>query len=465
MNDEEVETVTIYIALVANPKPQLVAELENMISSDPHSGDPLLLAYSGIISRASPDLQQHMTLFLTNRLPQAEINSNSLIHHILALGNSASSRVTSSLIDYLGHPDEDVQLTSILAMRFLMNEPSIQKSLKQLLTQSHVTEHHISMIAKSLLYGVERAKMNHQKVPYSSDFVEALVLSALGTESEAVHVTFTNYLQAVNTDDSLELLKLFKYAKTQDFEENESNHTRFRRGKQWDENNSVYNLVAPLAERQDDVRRYRYKLSYIWGKQFGGSDINAQVAAGGFAGVSDINKYKLFGHAVAKANCYDRSLTIVEFLALHKQEGKDIKSHIYANIIGITLVDISQESDSSLCHTFDKQLYEGKEYTIFEFTYSFFIVVGTLNFGLKATAKFTTGMYLETCISGTLSIENGVSGSLTAAVGLTPTLTLAVSATGDVEILASFGNIKFNVLLYGLNESTCCHQIKMYIAQ
>ena len=167
MNDEEVETVTIYIALVANPQPQLVAELENMISSDPHSGDPLLLAYSGIISRASPDLQQRMTLFLMNRLPQAEINRTSLIHHILALGNTASPRVTSSLIDYLGHPDEDVQLTSILAMRFLMNEPSIQKSLKDLLTQSHVTEDHLSMIAKSLLYGVERAELNHQKMPFS----------------------------------------------------------------------------------------------------------------------------------------------------------------------------------------------------------------------------------------------------------------------------------------------------------
>ena len=437
MNDEEVETVTIYIALVANPQPQLVAELENMISSDPHSGDPLLLAYSGIISRASPDLQQRMTLFLTNRLPQAEINRTSLIHHILALGNTASPRVTSSLIDYLGHPDEDVQLTSILAMRFLMNEPSIQKSLKDLLTQSHVTEDHLSMIAKSLLYGVERAELNHQKMPFSSDFAEALALSTLGTENEGLHAAFTNYLQAINTDDSLALLKLFRYAKTKDFGENESNHTRFRRGTQWDENNSVYNLVAPLAERREDVSKYQHKLSYIWGKQFGGGDINAQVAAGGFAGVSDINKYKLFGHAVAKANCYDHSLTILEFLVLHKQEGTAIESRIYANIIGITLVDLSQESDSKVCRNLDKDLYEGKEYTIFEFTYSIFIVVGTLNFGLKATAQFTTGMYLEACVSGTLSLEDGASGTLTAAVGLTPTLTLTVSASGDVEIVVS----------------------------
>ena len=432
MNDEEAETVTIYIALVANPQPQLVAELENMISSDPHSGDPLLLAYGGIISRASPDLQQRMTLFLMNRLPEAEINSTSLIHHILALGNTASPRVTSSLIDYLGHPDKDVQLTSILAMRFLMNEPSIQKSLKELLTHSLVTEDHVTMIAKSLLYGTERAKMEHQNMPYSSDFVQALVMAALGTENEELHTALTTYLQTVHTDESVELLRLFKFAETKDFDEKYANATRFRRGSTWDENNADYNLVESLAERQSDVSKYQNKLAYIWGKKFGGSDINAQLAAGGFAGVSNAGSYKLFGHAVAKANCYDRSLTIIEFLILRLKEPTYTQSRVYVNIIGITLVNIDQREDASVCGTIEKPLYEGKEYTIFDFTYSIFIVVGTLNFNLKATAQFTAGMYMEFC-------DNH--GSVSVAVGLTPTLTLRVSASGDLEILVGFCNM------------------------
>ena len=429
MNDEEVETVTIYIALLANPQPQLVAELENMISSDPHSGDPLLLAYGGIISRASPDLQQRMTLFLMNRLPEAEIKSTSLIHHILALGNTASPRVTSSLIDYLGHPDKDVQLTSILAMRFLMNEPSIQKSLKELLTHSLVNEDHVTMITKSLLYGTERAKMEHQKVPYSSDFVQALVMAALGTENEELHTALTTYLQAVHTDESRELLRLFKFAKTKDFDEKYANATRFRRGSTWDENNDDYNLIESLAERQSDVKTYENKLAYIWGKTFGGSDINAQVAAGGFAGVSDAGTYKLFGRAVAKANCYDHSLTIIEFLILRLKEATYTQSRVYVNIIGITLVNIDEIEDASVCGTIEKPLYEGKEYTIFDFTYSIFIVVGTLNFGLEATAQFSAGMYMEFC-------DNA--GSVSVAVGLTPTLTISVSASGDLEIAVGF---------------------------
>ena len=426
VNDEEIETVTIYIALVANPHPQFVAKLEELISSDAHSGDPLLLAYAGIISRASPDLQQRMTLFLINRLPQAETNSTSLIHHILSLGNAASPHLTSFLIDYLGHPDKDVQLTSILAMRFLMNEPSVQKSLKELLYQPHTSDEHVAMIAKALLYGIERAKLNYQTKPYSSDFAEALVTSSIHIEDEELHDAITTYLQSINTDSSRDLLKFFKFAKMENYDAKYSNTTRFRRGTQWDENNHLYNLVQPLAVRQDDVRRYKHRLSYIWAKQFGGGDINAQVAAGGFAGLSDSGDYKLFGRGVAKANCYDRSLTFIEFLVLRQKNSQSTVSRLYANVLGITLKNVNLKEGASVCVSHEEPIYEGKEYTVFDFTYSIFVVVGTLNFNLKATVQFSAGLYVEGC-------ENH--GSLSVAAGMSPTITIRVYAGGDLEIV------------------------------
>ena len=411
--------------MVSNPHPQLVTKLESLISSDVHSGDPLLLAYGSIISRASPELQQRMILFLINCLPQAETNITSLIHHILSLGNTASPRISSFLISYLSHPENDVQLTSILAMRFVMNEPSIQTSLTELLRQPHTSEDHLLMIVKALLYGFERATTNSEEKPYSHDFTEALVMSAVNIDNEELHSALTTYLQTINTRDSYDLLKFLKLAKPTDLDEKHANATRFCRGKQWDDNNSAYNLVAPLAERQEDVRKYQNKLSYIWRKQFGGGDINAQVAAGGFTGVSNSGSYKLFAHAVAKANCYDRSSTFLEFLVLRKKESHSTVSKLYANIMGTTLKNIQQTQDASVCQGFEEPLYEGKEYTIFDFTYSIWIVVGTLNFHLTATAQFTTGMYIDFC-------ENH--GSLTATAGLSPTLTLRVSATGDLEI-------------------------------
>lgn len=426
VNDEEIETVIIYIALVANPHPQFVAKLEELISSDAHSGDPLLLAYGGIISRASPDLQQRMTLFLINRLPQAETNTTSLIHHILSLGNAASPRVTSFLIDYLGHPDKDVQLTSILAMRYLMNEPSVQKSLTELLLQPRTTDDLVAMIAKALLYGTERAKINYQPKPYSSDLAEALVVSALNIDDKELHAAIITYLQSINSDNSRDLLEFFTFAKMSNHDTKYSNTTRFRRGTQWDEVNNVYNLVEPLSERQDDVRRYQHRLSYIWGKQFGGGDINVQIAAGGFAGVSNSGDYKLFGRGVAKANCYDRSLTFIDFLVLRKKDSQSTTSRLYANVLGITLKNIDLKEGAEVCQSHEEPIYEGREYTIFDFTYSIFVVVGTLNFNLRATTQFSAGLYVEAC-------ENH--GSLTAAAGMSPTLTIRVSAGGDLEIV------------------------------
>ena len=315
--------------MAANPQPQFVAKLEKLISPDVHSSDPLLLAYGAIISRASPNLQERMMLFLTDRLPQAETNSTSLIHHILSLGNSASPNMSQILIDYLKHPEIDVQLTSILAMRFIMNQSLIQKYLQNMLYQLDFTEDHITMIVKALLYGCERAKVTNQVKPYSNNLAETLVVIAAATDNEEMHVALTTYLKTISTEHSLDLLNILSSVKNSSFEMDASNTTRLRRGTTWDENNSVYNLVAPLSVRQNDVRIYQNKLSYIWGKKFGVKDINAEVAAGGFVGVSNAGSYKLFGKAVAKATCYDRSLTFVEFIILRQKSSSSTISKIW----------------------------------------------------------------------------------------------------------------------------------------
>ena len=145
-------------------------------------------------------------------------------------------------------------------------------------------------------------------------------------------------------------------------------------------------------------------------------------------GVANSGDYKLFGNAVAKANCYDRSLTILQFLILREKDSTSTVSRFYAVVLGVTLKNIQITEDASVCKILERPLHEGKEYTIFDFTYSIFVVVGTLNFNLKATIQFTAGMYIEFC-------DNH--GSLTVGAGLSPTLTIKVSAGGDLEIVVN----------------------------
>ena len=416
----------MYIAMLANPQPQMVDKLEKLISSDVHSSDPLLLAYGAIIPRASPELQQRMVLFLINRLPEAETNITSLIHHLLSLGNSGSPHISNHLIDYLNHPESDVQLTAILAMRFLMREPSIQKSLKDLLAQPDISGDHLTVIAKALVYACERAKMNFEEKPYLSDLAEALVALAIKIPNEELHSTLSQYLRGINTPDSLKLLQILKFHHKSGSAKDRANTTRFNRGIMWDEKSEDYDTVAPLSEREDDVKKYQNKLSYIWGKTFGGGDINAEVSAGGFVGVANSGDYKLFEKAVAKANCYDRSLTFLQFLILSKKDPDSRMSRFYAVVMGITLKNIQVKEDANICATHKHPLSEEREYTVFKFTYSIFVVVGTLNFNLHATVRFSAEMFVEFCEKH---------GSLTVRAGLSPNLTISVTAGGDLEIV------------------------------
>ena len=97
------------------------------------------------------------------------------------------------------------------------------------------------------------------------------------------------------------------------------------------------------------------------------------MAAGEFAGISRSGNYKSFGHAVTKANCYDRSLTFLDFLVLREKTASSTVSKLYAQVLGVTLKNIDRREDSSVCKGFEEPLYEGKECTIFDLHIAFLL--------------------------------------------------------------------------------------------
>jgi hypothetical protein len=425
VNDEEWEAVAFYLALVDSPQPEFVAKLEGLISSDPHSTDPLLLVYGAIVPNASPELQHKMVLFLSNRLPEAETNSTSLIHHILSLGNSGSLNISNYLIDYLQHPETDIQLMAIFAMRSIIDHPPVEQCLKDFLVQPQLTEDHLTVMAKSLMYGCEMAMMKNQPKPYSKDLAESLVAFSTEVDNEEFHSALQDYLKAVDTQDSFELLQLMKIVTSGKANETVANATRFERGTTWNARNSLYDLVSSFSERNSDVIKYRQKLSYIWGKRFGAKKINVQVAAGGFAGVSSAGDYKLFGRAVAKAQFYNRGGTIIDFLVLRQKTARATISRLYIVFLGRTLMNFHRVRDPTSCTTIPKNLYNGRRYPLFTFGTGVFVVIGTLQIRLSSFMQFTAGMYIKFCDHH---------GKATAATGLTPTLTITVSASGYLDI-------------------------------
>ena len=401
----------IYIAFTENPQPQMISELEERIGDDTHSTDPLLLAYGALVAKASPDLQQRMTLFLLSRLSLAETNRSSLIHHILSLGNTESHQAASSIVGYLQHPDHHVQLSSIYALRYATSDNLVQKALTTLLKQPHVSDEHIATLLQCLLYGVEHASNNRIEKPFDTDLGSALLSSVMDTDNEELHLSLTSYLQLVNSDESRNLLKLMTSPSEGAAH---SNSTRLRRGSYWADSNALYNLVSPLATRRSDMRVYPNHKAYIWGKRFGVSKGNVQVAAGGFIGGNNQGGFKIFGRGKAVGHAFGKTKTAVDFLVHGEKSSRSSKSTIirlYAQIMGKTLVNVNENSE--ICRKYGRPL-GTRKYTLFNFRFSVFIYVGTLSFHIAGYVSLNTNLYVQFCLGkGRLRAEAGLGAGIT----------------------------------------------------
>ena len=422
VDEEEHGCIVTYIAFAASPQPQLISKLENRIGNDTHSTDPLLLAYGALVAKASPDLQQRMTLFLLSRLPHAENNTSSLIHHIFSLGNTKSNQVIISLTDYLQHPDHHVQLSSIYALRYATSDSLVQKSLTTLLSQPQVSDEHLATVLRCLLYGIEHASNTHTQTPFNIDLATVLTSSVMKTKNEELQQAVIRYLQLVKNEESLNLVRLMTAPQSKQ----NSNSTRFRRGSDWAENNGVYNLISSLATRQDDVMLYPYHKAYIWGKKFGVSKGNIQIAAGGFIGASLTGDYKVFAQATAAAHAFGKTKTAVDFLVLREKNGRDVCTRVYGEIIGITLLNTNEKPQSVLCSSFSNTLYETSKYTLFNFQFSVFIYVGYLTFRVGGYVSLNSVLNVDYCMD---------TSSINAAAGLATTITMELRAEASATLI------------------------------
>ena len=436
VDEEEQSCIVAYIAFAASPQPQMISELENRIGNDTHSTDPFLLAYGALVAKASPDLQQRMTLFLLSRLPQAETNSSSLIHHILSLGNTESHQVTSSLTDYLQHPDHHVQLSSIYALRYATNDSLVQKALITLLSQSQVSNEHLATVLRCLLYGIEHAANTHTQTPFNVDLATVLTSSVMNTDKEELQQTLSRYLQLVNNPQSMELLRHVSAPQSKGY----SNNTRLKRGAVWDENNPCYDLVSPLSTRQEDVRGYPSHKAYISSRKHGVPEVYLKVAVGAFIGSNLDGDFKIFARAIAVAHAYSTTTTIADSLVLHETKKRNALmrrdaetetkersafTRRYAEIVGKILLNIN-DFQSTLCDNSSIALYQVSKFTVFNFQYSVFIYAGYLTFRVAGYTSLNSVLNLDYCLDNS---------SINAEAGLATTITLELQAEESATLI------------------------------
>ena len=431
MTDEkERNTVITFIAFIQNPSPELVSQFEALIDPDVESIDPQLLAYGALASSATPALQQRIVQFLQSRLVAAEDNLVAVVHLIHALSNTGCNTTVSIFIGYLNHGNVNVQLAAINAMRKHTNNELVRDTFISMLNQPSLTEVQITAIIKTLISGLEHQNLNGLKKADNTLLLTTLVSAAMKIDSLELHQLLVCYALKSDTDETNENLNILytSVAETEMKPEGNETHGRLKRGTSyWKSSNSLYNLVESYWDRVSDYNNYPYHKAYLWAKEFGVSDLNAKIAAGGFIGVSNNGfDFKVFARAKAQGEAFGYTITALDVKLLIEKSGTDWEIQLYAEVKGHVLV--SYDETKSLEWTYEWPLYESTKYTILHLEHSVWIHVGWLT--------FTIDVYAELGVTAEAVLSADFISSATAAV--IPVATLTAEASAQASLLVRF---------------------------
>ena len=405
-----------------------ISRIQEILHSNVQSTDSLLLAYGALASKLSPEVQQQAVEFLLDKLNSVQEDSDSLVHLIHSLGNSASNLTLDPLLDYAASENLEVQLAAIYALRKHTNNIMVQEAFIAILRKPNVQEDQISTITQTLNAGLEHMKLSGNTEHNNPELIAALVSAAMKINSPELHSFIAQYLLNLKTEVGAKYAQVLQSKHTEAGAHGNNTHTRLRRGSDWDESNSLYDLVASRSSRASDVNTYPYHRAYLYGKKFGLSDLNVQFAAGGFAGVSPVNaNYKMFGRAVAKGYAFGRSKTGLDAQILNEKQNNRVHVKLYASVVGHVLINTDEWRDISYCTSRSWPLYDSPRYTLLSFSYSVFIFVGFLRFRVSVTAEMNVNARAELCI--------GLPADASAT--LIPSLTLRAEGSASASLLVS----------------------------
>ena len=386
-------------------------------SVDFEEKDALLLSLGVLASRAQQDVEVAIANFLIEHL-QNSTDTSALVHLLLAMGNTGSKHVVTTILSYLDHETSDVQEASILALVKFTYIQEVQDALQGLLA-SNPDEEIISKITHTLIKGqlyAEGIDINIE-VDSSHPIFSTLVTVVLNTNDTDLINQVSVYMRKAGGEQALEFLDQL--------------HTRLRRGTDWDAHNSDYNCVASQQSRASDVTSYPKHQAYIYGKRLGNSDVNLQVGGGAFVGIStNCNNMKGFARACARANFFNtrRDLAEIEFKVV--KTGATINGRAYLEFGGNVLRNYQQSVDTTRCFSYDRSLYQTRR-RIFSFTYSFWVYVGTVDASISLYLSINVNFEAELCASLNL---NELLSSTTAIV---PRVSLTLDGSASYTFVVS----------------------------
>lgn len=313
LNEDERKALLHQLGLLKNANLDLV----NTIISSIHTNDDDIILVLGALARNNNfTIQKVITDELSKRL-NTVLSSNNIETAstlIYALGNSGSKLASFPLLSTLKYDNVDIKICVIRSLSLYLDQPIVQEAIVSLLPSAD-EEKVLEEILKILIDAFEHKILTNP----SEELVGTIINSAAQLEDPNLYELLIKYLHLLKINENDVYLDLLK----QPYNNGELQHhingtSRVKRGSDWDQSYSGYDVVASLYERRNDVTMYPDHRAYIWGKTFGGSKLNLKVGAGAFAGLylsSTTIRGKFFSRVVAKVNVFGISINVVDILS------------------------------------------------------------------------------------------------------------------------------------------------------
>ena len=353
-----------------------------------------------------------------------------MVHYIHALGNTGSPFALDTIVSFHNHSDLEVQLASISAMRKLINDPLVEQTLYSILQTTPTSYEHVVAIAETLSDGAKYLEERDIDYIASMELQTALVASAVQLGDIQLSELILSFVEIFETPESEGLAEALENIIAT--EKKKFSQSRDRRGTDWDESNSDYDIVASQGSRAADVRNYTNHTAYIMGKTLGIREANLKVGAGLFIGHHPTcPNLKAFGKVIAQANLLRWSWDLLHAEVLLEKTDSQVHAKLYFKVLSNVLIDLSNATSFSNCTpTPSRNLYSSPRYSLPRVSYGIFIYVGTLSLYLQPHVQANIDFRTELCANSsrlrgfagigprlTLTVEGGVRGNLLVRMG------------------------------------------------
>ena len=426
LSKEERSALLYEIALVKNANLDLVNTVISSISSN---NDAIILVLGALAKDNNLAIQKVVIGEIVRRLNTllSFNDTGRMTTLVYALGNTESKLAVSYLLPILEFNDIEIQISVLRSLATHLDLPVVQERIVGLLSTDE------DKILEEILKILIEAFRNMVLTSPSKELLVAITNSAIELENPNLYELLEKYLhqlKANEVDIYLEVLKQQpNYGEVQHDHISDlyKNDSRIKRGSDWDQQYSDYDVVASYSQRRKDVIDYPSHRAYIWGKTFGEDKLRLKVGAGAFAGqhVSTTSiRLKFYSKVAANIEVFRIPIKVVDIETSGKYASGntlDYRTYILqGNTVGVN--DNKAEKLGSDLKKFTQSVSRSKQ--IFYRRWPIFVYAGFVN------------VYLQGSLTSQVNFDLGAKASiqsLNAEVNLGARLSFSLRVSGGAS--------------------------------